>query len=98
MKLKFSGSYAKLRKYVSRIELSGTWRNLKHGRKQFRTDEGGILNWWETTGTITFQGLETAVREELEQAFVASAKKRLIGEYRGQGFCGRFRSLYPDKE
>jgi len=36
-------------------------------------------------------------KEELEQAFIASAKKRLMGEY-GRVFCGRLRSLYPDNE
>jgi hypothetical protein len=40
---------------VSKTGLAGKWRNLKSGRKQFRTNDGGILNWWETIGTITFQ-------------------------------------------
>lgn len=96
MKLNFS--YAKVQKYVSRTGLAGEWRDLKYGQKQYRTDKGGVLNWWETTGTITFQGLNTAAKEELEQALIASAKKRLMGEYGGRVFCGRLRSLYSDNE
>jgi hypothetical protein len=98
MKLKFIGGYAKLEKYVSRTGLPGKWRDLKYGQKQFRTNKGGALNWWEGTGTVTFQGLKTAAKEELEQAFIAFAKKRLMGEYGGRVFCGRLRSLYPDDE
>lgn len=96
MKLKFSGGYAKLEKYVSRTGLPGQWRDLKYGQKQFRTNKGGVLNWWETTGTITFQGLKIAAKEELEQAFIVSAKKRLMGECGGRAFYGQLRSLYPD--
>jgi len=98
MQLKFLGSYAKLKKCVSRTEMDGEWRELKYGHKQFRTDDGGILNWWETTKTVTFQGHSLAAREELTQAFVAvaSAGRRLLGEYRGRVFHGRLRSLYAD--
>ena len=98
MKLKFLGSDAKLKKCVSRTGLPGTWRNLKYGQKQFRTNKGGVLNWWETTGTITFQGLKTAAKEELERAFIVSAKKRLMGKCGGRVFYGKLRSLYPDDE
>jgi hypothetical protein len=98
MTIKFTGSYAKLKKCVSRTGLPGKWRDLMYGQRQFRTNKGGGLNWWETTGTITFQGLRTAAKEELEQAFIASAKKRLMGEFGGRVFCGQLRSLYPDDE
>jgi hypothetical protein len=98
MPLKFVGNYARLQICVSRTRLAGKWRNLKYGWKQYRTDEGGYLNWSETTKTVTFQGSNLAAKEELTQAFVtvASAKKRLLGEYRGREFCGRMRSLYAD--
>ncbi len=61
MKLKFSGSYEKLQKYVSRTGLPGKWRDLKYGQKQYRSDEGGVLNWWQTTGALMFQGIELAL-------------------------------------
>ena len=100
MSLKFQGNYNKLKQAVTRTGLGGFWRKLKHGQKQYRTDDGGILNWWETTGTITFQGHDAAAREELKQAFIgiASTEKSLFGECDGRVFYGGFRSLYPDDE
>jgi hypothetical protein len=98
MGLKFLGNHSKLEKCVSRTRLDGEWRTLKCGHMQYRTDDGGYLNWWETTGTITFQGSNLAAKEELTQAFiaVASARRRLLGEYRGREFHGRFKTLYPE--
>jgi hypothetical protein len=98
MQLEFLGSYAKLQKCVSRTRLDGKWRRLKYGQNQYRTDGGGYLNWWEGTGTITFQGHNLAAREELTEAFiaVASAKRRLLGKYDGRVFCGRLQSLYAE--
>jgi hypothetical protein len=96
MSLKFVGNYARLQICVSSTRLDGKWRNLKYGWKQYRTDEGGYLNWSETTKTVTFQGSNLVAKEELTQAFitVASAKKRLLGEYRGRVFHRRLQSLY----
>ena len=98
MQLKFLGDYGKLKRCVSRTEIDGKWRELKYGQKQFRTDDGGYLNWWEGTGTITFQGSNLVAKEELTQAFIsiASEKGRLLGEYNDRVFCGRLRSLYAD--
>jgi hypothetical protein len=98
MQLKFRGNYAKLRRCVSRTRLDGKWRMLENGHMQYRTDDGGYLNWWKTTGTITFQGSNWEAKEELTQAFiaVASARRRLLGEYRGREFHGRLRTLYPE--
>jgi hypothetical protein len=78
MTLKFRGTYAKLQKCVSRTGFDGEWSNLKDQQKQYRTTDGGILNWWRSTGTISFQGRESAARQ-LEKAFiaVASAKGRI---------------------
>ncbi len=98
MKLKFTGDYSRLQKYVSKAGLAGKWRDLKYGQKQYRTHEGGVLNWWQKSGALTFQGLNLDARDELAQAFVAiaSAKCRLFGEYGGRQFYGRLRNLYPD--
>ena len=100
MSLKFRGNYRKLKKAVARTGLGGTWRALKYGQKQYHTDDGGVLNWWETTGTITFQGHDTAARKDLKQTFIgiASSEKRLLGECDGRVFYGGFTSLYPDDE
>jgi hypothetical protein len=76
MQLKFTGKYANLRECVSRTRLDGEWRELKSGHKQYRTDDGGYLNWWKTTGTLTFQGHNSTAKQKLIQAFtrVASAQ------------------------
>jgi hypothetical protein len=58
MKPKVIGRYAKLEKHVSRAGLSGKWRDLKYGQKQFRTNKGGVLNWWEGTGDSNVSGLK----------------------------------------
>jgi hypothetical protein len=68
MQQKFRGNYAELRKCVSRTRLDGKWRVLKYGQKQYRTDDGGYLNWWETTGTLTFQGSNSSAKGELTAA------------------------------
>jgi hypothetical protein len=75
MKLKFLGDYAKLRKCVSRTVVAGQWGEPTNGHKQFRTKGGAILNWWESSGTILFQGRDPAMK--FEQGFFASAKGRL---------------------
>lgn len=81
MSLKFRGNYAKLQKYTSLIDPDGQWRSLEYGGKQYRTDNGAVLNWWERSGKMVFQGTGPAARE-FEQSFkaVASAKRRLISE------------------
>jgi hypothetical protein len=55
VKLKFTGTYKELRHEVKHIGVYGTWRDLGN-HKQFVANTGALLNWWQTTGTITFQG------------------------------------------
>ncbi len=55
MKMKFAGTYAELQDKLFLTGIDGEWRNLGN-HKQFRADTGAILNWWQSTGTITFQG------------------------------------------
>jgi hypothetical protein len=76
MKLKFLGDYKKLEKYASRTGTKGKWRELENGKKQYRTNDGAVLNWWPS-GTILFQGQDPGM--PFEQAFIsiASAKGRL---------------------
>ena len=40
----------------------GEWSDLGNQR-QYRTEDGAILNWWETTRTILFQGNDLAAKE-----------------------------------
>jgi hypothetical protein len=82
MTIKFRRDYAKLKQYVERVDAQGSWRGLQHGGKQFRSDKGAILNWWEGTGKIAFQGHGVAA-VKFEQAFLAIAmrKGRLMDEF-----------------
>ncbi len=62
MKLKFSGTYAELQDEVMLTGIAGEWRDLGN-HKQFRADTGAVLNWWQSTGTISFQGPGLAAEE-----------------------------------
>lgn len=78
MTLKFRGNYAKIKECVSRTGFDGQWRDLQNGGRQYRTDDGGVLNWWKRSGKILFQGHGSAA-PEFKRAFIAlaSAKGRL---------------------
>lgn len=57
--MKFRGSYQDLQDKILLTGLYGEWRDIGN-QKQFRTDEGAVVNWWQTTGTITVQGKPSA--------------------------------------
>jgi hypothetical protein len=56
------GDFKALRKIVSLIGLEGKWIETKDVC-QYRATGGAVLNYWESTGTITFQGPEFAAAE-----------------------------------
>jgi hypothetical protein len=74
MKPRFLGDIARLKKCVLRTGVPGKWRELENRQKQDRTDDGAMLNWWESTGTILFQGQKPAI-PEFKRAFVRAASK-----------------------
>jgi uncharacterized protein YjiS (DUF1127 family) len=84
MSLKFRGSFSKLQKCVAHTQFYGVWRKLPSGHRQYRTNDGAILNWWQSSGTINFQGTDPG--RTFENAFIAEAeaKGRLIGKDVGQ--------------
>jgi hypothetical protein len=66
--LKFEGSLDDLQDTVMRCAVLGEWSfHKKSYFYRFRTSTGAILNWWPTTGTISFQGhqLESSRRSSL---------------------------------
>jgi hypothetical protein len=81
MKLKFRGDYERIKKFVSRAGYNGEWRDHKYHQKQYRTDDGAILNWWASTGTITFGGRDPGMKFEKAFLAIASAKGRLKREF-----------------
>jgi predicted nucleotide-binding protein len=53
---KFKGSLEELQAAVAAAGIVGSWSEEAGGKHCFRSKEGGILNWWPTTGTLQFQG------------------------------------------
>ena len=62
MKLIFKTSYEELKELLSGIE--GMWDESQNNKKVLRLN-GGVMNWYESTGTIYFQGKEVG-RQNLE--------------------------------
>mgnify|MGYP000182770767 CR=1 FL=1 len=62
MSLKFTGSYSELQTKLN--NLNGTWDESQTNKKVLRVGSG-LLNWYESTGTIQFQG-QGAEKEKLE--------------------------------
>jgi hypothetical protein len=77
----FIGDYRRIRKYAKAIDADGHWRELKYGGRQYRTRKGAVLNWWEKSQKLLFQGHGEAARE-FKRRFEAraSAKGRLRGD------------------
>jgi hypothetical protein len=48
--------------------IAGEWRQGEN-LHQYRADSGAVLNWWKSTGTVTFQGPEAAAAN-LKTAFL----------------------------
>ena len=67
-KNKFRGTYQDLQDKVLLTGINGEWKELNNGQKQYKTEDGATLNWWETSKTIQFQGSDD-VKSEFETAF-----------------------------
>lgn len=53
---KFKGRLEELKAKLETAGLRGQWSDDGLGKHTFRSDLGGILNWWPSKGTINFQG------------------------------------------
>ena len=58
MARKFSGTLEELKKLISAAGILGEWleQNGKKPKHIFRSEGGGVLNWWPSTRTLQFQG------------------------------------------
>ena len=52
---KFNGSYRDLQDRVLLSGVYGEWID-RGNHKQFKAGNGAVLNWWQSTKTINFQG------------------------------------------
>jgi hypothetical protein len=59
------------------IGLAGAWRDLGN-QKQYRSTTGGILNWWQSSGTILFQGKPPAAAA-FQKAFLSCQVSGTVG-------------------
>jgi predicted nucleotide-binding protein len=57
---KYIGDYETLKAKVEQTAVSGIWEEKPNGQKQFRAKNGAILNWYETKGTLVYQGDDKA--------------------------------------
>jgi hypothetical protein len=59
VKIRFSANFESLESVVMLTSIAGEWREGEN-HHQYRADTGAVLNWWKSTGTVTFQGPEAA--------------------------------------
>lgn len=59
MKVVFTGSYEDLKLKLS--DLGSDWDDSQANKKVLRSD-GGVMNWYESTGTLQFQGKDKGRR------------------------------------
>jgi predicted nucleotide-binding protein len=76
MPTKFTGSILELKALLEAASISGKWSGEGQSKHSFRSDDGGILNWWPSTGTIQFQGNEDT-KATLEAAISGVARPKI---------------------
>ena len=76
---KFAGDFAELKAIVDGLNSPGEWAE-EVNKRVFRSEDGAVLNWWPSTGTLQFQGtmeprqrLKDAVTRALSSADSALA-------------------------
>jgi hypothetical protein len=63
--IKFLGNFRVLQQRVKNCQVRGVWRYITaNDLHQFKAETGENLNWWPTTGTITFQGGDVSVLQD----------------------------------
>lgn len=63
--MRFEGSYQELRDKLTRLDSAGVWKTLNPNQYQFKSNSGGVMNWYPSTRNMTFQGKPSAA-DELE--------------------------------
>lgn len=64
--LSFSGTLEELQKLVNDLGVNGTWSAPSEHQHQCKAKDGAVLNWFHSTGKLTFQG-KSAASQELER-------------------------------
>ena len=63
---KFRGEFDDLKDIITKAGYNGEWGE-SDGKIVFRSDDGAVLNWWSSTGTLQIQGRKP-FSEKLENA------------------------------
>jgi hypothetical protein len=96
--MNFLGTYAELQDEVKLTGVYGEWRDLGN-RKQYRSDGGAILNWWQSTGTIRVQGPGLAAEEfqaKLLSRALGDATRADLVDWFLEGLFAKFGSQIPE--
>jgi predicted nucleotide-binding protein len=78
MPKKFRGTLEELQSLIAAAGIAGEWDDDSQGKHSFRTKDGGILNWWPSTGTISPQGA-TEAKLRLESALAEPPTAQTLG-------------------
>lgn len=70
MSLRFNGTPIELKALIEAAGITGRWAEDGQGKTEFRSLQGGVLNWWSRTGTVNCQGNQVA-KAALESALAA---------------------------
>lgn len=91
-KIKWDGSFEELKTFVATLGFRGEWSSEGNGKEVFTTRSNGLLNYWPSTGTVTFQTFQGKGSERFKQAYeeasagnseivLASAEKKVFVVY-----------------
>ena len=78
---KFLGTSEEFKRIVESISLNGKWEDFDLGVR-YRTRDGGVIQWYESKGTILIQGTTTS-KQRLE-ALLNEVNFENIEELRAQ--------------
>jgi predicted nucleotide-binding protein len=60
MAIKHEGTIEELQTLLKTAGLKGKWEDDGQGKHTFRSSDGGVLNFWQSKGTVQIQGQEKA--------------------------------------
>jgi len=87
---KYLGQFKELRNIIQSIGYSGEWKDISHG-KQFRSNNGAILNWYSNKGNFQFQGnkedkdkLRALLEAKLDESTYINSEQPSISKYKEQ--------------
>lgn len=73
---KFKGSFEELHTLIEAAGVKGAWQEEGGAKRCFRSQDGGVLNWWPSTGTLQLQGQADA-KQALEGALAGGTSAQV---------------------